>query len=664
MSAVSPARGSGRQLALAAVALSLICGSWFTYRVLTNHTSEVPPRTEPEVAAVPAPAVDTLPVTTSPASWGLPEAPPPRRPGEPAAKPADRVTFDDPFTAEVPPAPAPVVMGDDPPIDDIVKKEAPKYTTEKPKGETVVLTPVVVRIAGPREPDQVAAEIDRLVNAKLKDAKISASPQADDAEFLRRVYLDITGSVPPVAKTRAFLADTAADKRNKLIDELLASHEYGDHFSQYWHELLVKRDPENNGPIQTHDVYLKWLTRQFNQNRPWDQVVRTMLTAEGDQALAGETFFILANTENGQPAPEKIVGTAAALFLGTQLQCAECHVHPVVPTWKQQDFWGLAAFFGKTHAVRNTAAKNPTDILARITEGAGGPAPKKGATTTGTLPDGSIPIPDPRNQGKTIGAAKAKLFGDGYTPVAANVVNRAYAADWFVSAKNPYFPRAAVNRLWSVFFARGLINPLDDIRPDSRVSHLELLELLSEEMIASKYDVKHIIRCLCRSAAYQRSSHATAQNKNDEELYSHAAVKAMPPRVLFASLAVVTDNHVRSPRTDRGGKKGPPADGIGFFDTREYDESPTEYTNGVPQLLRVMNTHLPPACDAVALTLPKLGDRDKVIEHLYLLTLSRSPTPTEAARLSAFVAKHSDPVKGYSAAFWVLLHTAEFFNNH
>ena len=525
-----------------------------------------------------------------------------------------------------------------------------------------MLTPVVVRLAGPRDPDQVAAEIDRVIDAKLREAGIPASPRSDDAEFLRRVYLDLTGCVPPAAKARAFLADPAPDKRAKLIDELLAAHDYGEHFAHHWHELLVKRDPENNGPIQTHDVFVKWLTRQFNQNRPWDQIVRTMLTAEGDQALAGETFFILANCENGQPAPDKIVGTAAALFLGNQLQCAECHVHPIVPGWKQQDFWGLAAFFGKTHAVRSGTAKTPTDLLARITET--GPAnPKKGGTQ-GTLADGSIPIPDPRNEGKTIGAAKAKLFGDGFTAVPANTVNRAFAADWFVSPKNPFFPRAAVNRLWGGLFGRGLVNPLDDIRPDSRASHLEILELLSEEFVVSKFDIKHLIRCLCRSSAYQRSSRVTPQNKDDEVLYSHAAVKVIPPRALFAALAVVTDNHVRLPHADRGGRNGQSADGFGFFDTREYDESPTEYTNGVPQLLRLMNGQLPAACDAVAKALPKPGDRDATIEHLYLLTLSRAPSPAEARRLTAFVAKYPDPVKGYSAALWVLIHTAEFFNNH
>jgi hypothetical protein len=554
---------------------------------------------------------------------------------------------------------------DEPHIDDIVKKEAPNYAAEKRKGEIIVLKPVVVRATGPRTPDQIAAEIDRMVEARLKEAKIPASPQATDAEFLRRIYVDLTGCVPPIAKTREFLADPSPDKRNKLIDELLASHEYGDHFAHYWHELLVKRDPENNGPIQTRDVYMKWLTRQFNNNRPWDQVVRTMLTAEGDQALAGETFFILANTESGQPAPEKIVGTAAALFLGNQLQCAECHVHPIVPGWSQQDFWGLAAFFGKTHAVRNIAAKNPTDVMARITEGAA-PAPKgkKDATPNGTMANGTIAIPDPRNQGKTIGVARAKLFGEGFKPVAPASVNRGFAADWFVSAQNPFFPRASVNRLWSRFFARGLVNPLDDIKPDSRVSHLDLLELLAEEFLASKCDVKHMIRCMCRSAAYQRSSHALPQNKDDEELYSHAALKAIPPRALFASLVLITDGRVRAPSSDRGGKKGPPADGISFFDTREYDESPTEYTNGVPQLLRLMNTQLPPACDGVAQTLTKLGSREKAVEHLYLLALSRMPNPTEAERMSAFITKRSSPVKGYSDALWVLLQTAEFFNNH
>ncbi|HEX4607128.1 MAG TPA: DUF1549 domain-containing protein, partial [Urbifossiella sp.] len=589
-----------------------------------------------------------------------PGTPPPAEPTVTAyPEPPDEA----PAPAKLPP---PAGAGDEPAIDDIVKKEAPKYAAgEKAKGDVVVLTPVAARAGGARDPGRVAAEIDRILDARLAAAGTPASPPAAPAEFHRRAYLDITGCIPPVAKTRAFLGDISPDRQARLIEELLAAHDYGDHFAQYWHELLVKRDPENNGPIQTHDVYVKWLTRQFNQNRPWDQVVKTMLTAEGDQALAGETFFVLANSENGQPAPDKIVGTAAALFLGNQLQCAECHVHPVVSKWTQQDFWGLAAFFGRTRAVRNGAAKMPTEVLARIVDGGPAPAPKKGAAAMpGTLPDGSIAIPDPRTEGRVIGVARAKLFGDGFAPVPPNSVTRAFAADWFASARNPFFARAAVNRLWSVFFGRGLVNPLDDIRPDSRVSHLEVLELLAEEFAASGYDVKHLVRCLCRTAAYQRSSRTLPQNKDDDELYSHMAVKVIPPRTLFACLALVTNNQIRSPREDRGGKNGAPADGIGFYDTREYDESPTEYTNGVPQLLRLMNTQLPPACEAVARSLRGGGSRESVVEHLYLLALGRPPTPTEADRLGRFIGTQNDPVKGYAIALWVLLQTSEFFNNH
>ncbi len=217
---------------------------------------------------------------------------------------------------------------------------------------------------------------------------------------------------------------------------------------------MVKRDPDNNRLIKTPDVFIKWLTHRFNSDGPWDEIVRSMLTAKGDQSLAGETFFILANSDNGQPAANKIVGTASALFLGNQLMCAECHVHPMTSAWKQNDFWGLAAFFGRTLAVReNPAKKNVTNNAARIADAPLGKAVGKAATDTiSTLPDGSIPIPDPRNEGKFIGAARAKIL-DG-NAVTRSDVSRDYAAEWLTSPDNPYFARAAVNRLWAQFFGR------------------------------------------------------------------------------------------------------------------------------------------------------------------------------------------------------------------
>jgi hypothetical protein len=551
----------------------------------------------------------------------------------------------------------------DPELDRLVEKAVAREPV--PTGK-VNLDPIK-RKADRREPAAVAAALDAIIDGKLTEAKVPASPPADDAEFLRRVYLDLAGVIPTAAKTKAFIASKAPDKRARLVDELLADPQFGDHFAHYWHDLLVKREPENNAGIKTHAVFLRWLTHQFNINRPWDEIVRTMLTAQGDQALAGETFFILANSDNGRPAANKIVGTAAALFLGNQLMCAECHIHPSNKEWHQQDFWGLAAFFRKTRADR-PQSKNPNDFIARITdepEPAKPQAKGKGAVERpAELAGGAIAIPDPRNEGQFIGAARPAFLGGQFVDKAR--ANRKVAAEWFTAADNPFFARAAVNRLWSQYFGRGFVNPLDDIRPDSEAVHPEALQLLAEEMVDARFDVKHMIRCITATKAYQRSSRTTPANAEDHELYSHMPMKVLPPRVLFRSLAVATGEKLPVPGEDAAPtkKKDEPATGLGFFDAREYDESLSEYTYGVPQLLRLLNSKLPPACDAMAVVANRQGSRDKAIEHLYLVTLSRRPNQSEESRAARFIAQQPDVVKGYSMLAWALLSSAEFVNNH
>jgi hypothetical protein len=491
-----------------------------------------------------------------------------------------------------------------------------------------------------------------------------------DAEFIRRASLDITGVIPTASKVKAFLQSSDPEKRAKLVDELLSDSGYGEHAAHTWHDLLVKRDSDNNKTVKAQDVFVKWMTSSFNANKPWNDMVKAMLVAKGDQATVGETFFILANAENNQPAPNKIVGTAAALFLGTQLMCSECHIHPVTPEWTQQEFWGMAAFFGHTRAEREAAGKKNQNAIAKITDEAiGGAAKGKGKAANGkpaTQADGSIPIPDPRNDGKFIGSAKAKVL-DG-KPVSKSEVTRTTAADWIVSPKNPYFARAAVNRLWASFFATGFINPLDDIRPDSVATHPEALELLAEEFIASKFDLKHMIRVVARTEAYQRSSKTTKANEEDKELYSHMTMKVLSPRSMFKSLAIATGNQVSVPTDPLPGEKPAKQDtsagGLTFFDAREYDENPGEYTYGVPQLLRLMNSKLPPACDAFAKTAVKMGSQEKVLEHMYLTALSRNPTPFELQKMGSFVKQQGNAEKGYSAAMWILLNSAEFVNNH
>jgi hypothetical protein len=212
--------------------------------------------------------------------------------------------------------------------------------------------PSKIEAAGPvpATPQAVAAAIDQAIDRRLAEEKVPASPQADDATFLRRAYLDITGRIPSVDQALAFLDSTDPDKRRKLIDELLASPQYGQHFGNIWHDLIAPRQMKellNEQPIHT-DQLARWLADQFNQNRGWDAIVTDFLTAEGTPAEQPAMVFVLVNGNAvGRPEPRNLARSSARLFLGLrQLECAECHDAPS-SDWKQADFWGLAAFFGR-----------------------------------------------------------------------------------------------------------------------------------------------------------------------------------------------------------------------------------------------------------------------------------------------------------------------------
>src|SRR5262249_47388011 len=227
--------------------------------------------------------------------------------------------------------------------DDKGKKPAPDAPERKPEEPRKPREPA----RPPRDPAPTSTIIDAEVDRHPAAAKVPASPQADDADFLRRVPLDLTGRIPTYQQTVAFLDSKESDKRRKLIDELLDSPEYGEHLGTIWRNLIVGREtnPSGKGGGGT-DVFRPWLAEQFNNNRGWNEIVTDLLTAEGTARDNPATAFLLANAEDGRPRPNRVAGAAAALFLGVKLRCAECHNHPFAK-WKPGDFWGTAAFFGK-----------------------------------------------------------------------------------------------------------------------------------------------------------------------------------------------------------------------------------------------------------------------------------------------------------------------------
>jgi hypothetical protein len=539
----------------------------------------------------------------------------------------------------------------------------------------------VPRVA-PRRPSRDGAcalseVIDREIAWALEEAGLPASPPSGDAEFLRRAFLDLTGKVPTRQKCVSFLDDADPLKRARLIDELLASSNHGLYLARLWADLLVKRDFDTNRGLNP-GPFVTWLAERFNDGTGWDQIVRDLITATGPEASTPATFFVLANQDNRQPSPAKLVGAVGNLFMGIQIQCAECHQHPHTARWGQNDFWGMAAFFAHTRANRGQPQKGKkANGPAVITEAepAGGQAKapankKKKAAKRGPaiLAGLKIRVPDPNDPRKTVRIATGKFFESNQPAPAGRPPYRPHLASWLTATENRYFATAAVNRVWAHFFARGLVNPIEDINDQNKPTHPALLRKLAESFTASGYDLKYLMRAFCNSSAYQRTSRPLPGNKGDEGLYSHMPVKVLTARQLIDSLAVVTGQQVPRPRPGPAGRKGQGRVGgdplVRSFDTREYDDDATEFSYGIPQLLRLMNTGLTNASGQLARRLAsrRQGDHARAIEEIYLTALSRRPSPREAERMLAYVRKQANPGSGCADVMWALLNCAEFIS--
>jgi hypothetical protein len=522
--------------------------------------------------------------------------------------------------------------------------------------------------ASTRDPKPIAAAVDLELNKRLNQANTPTSPQADDGEFLRRVTLDIAGRIPTYDETITFLNSQDPDKRRQWIDQLLASSDYGLHFGTIWRNLLVPKDATKGSKAQP-DRFSPWLAEQFVQNRGWHEIVLDLLTFEGDIAQHPESAFIIANSEGFQPQADRLAAASARFFLGVQLQCAQCHNHPFAP-WKQTDFWSTAAFFSR---LRNTSQKGPPFVLTEEPAADPPEGGKKGAPVSPpTLLGAAIQIPS--STGSGAGRVVKAKFLSGEEPVldVHGPFRPAFAA-WITAAENPYFARAAVNRLWAHFFGRGLVNPVDNFHDGNPPSHPELLDLLANEFRASGYDLKHLIRCLCTSAAYQRTSRPLPQNEADDLLFSHMVVKVMSPEVFYDSLATAM---AAGPAIIKKGSKPAAAKGTPpYLESREQfvhsfaaQGEPAEagqYGYGIPQFLKLMNAEQFNKSTPMVERWVKEGTSpDKIVEGLYLAVLSRRPSVEEARLMSDYLAKRDRSANGYAGVFWILSNSSEFALNH
>jgi hypothetical protein len=520
----------------------------------------------------------------------------------------------------------------------------PEKKKETPRKERKTAAPQVKRpvpAAGSQiDAISLAKKVDEETQRLLTAEKMPVSPRSDDAEFLRRVHLDLVGVIPTAEKVKAFLDSTDPGKRAKAIDELLADPRFGKHLAETWASLMVQR--ENNNKKTNTAPLQSWLADHFNKNTPLDKTVFELLTSTGSEKENGAVAYFVGN-----PTVDKITDNVTRMFLGVQLQCAQCHNHPFTD-YKQAEYWGMAAFFTKvklTGGNAKNAAKKGESV--GITEVSGAVKGKK-------LPESAKIVP-------------AKFLHAEEPTMTKDEPARPVLAKWLTTPGNPYFARAMVNRFWFQLFARGIVNPVDDMHDDNEATHDALLNLLTDQFQASGCDVKYLVRAICNTETYQRTSRPTEGNADDKTLFSHRRVRVMTPEQLFDSFTVALGKAPDNVQPING-KKGPAATGrdnfITFFRIEDGADS-LEYQIGIPQALRLMNSaQLNATTQVITQAMEGTKTPAEVIERLFLRTLSRRPTPPEATRFTAHVSQAANPRTGYGDILWALLNSSEFTMNH
>lgn len=489
--------------------------------------------------------------------------------------------------------------------------------------------------------------IDRLVDAKLKKLGIVPSGMCSDADFLRRVYLDLIGTLPTAGEARAFLDDDRPDKRARLVEELLQRPEYADFWALKWADLL-RVDRQALGHKGAYNYY-RWIRRSFAENKPYDQFVRELLTAEGTlaEAPAGHLYEVVKDA--GQ-----LSSTLSQVLLGVRIECAQCHHHPF-DRWSQSDYYGMQAFFTQVGFKQSPqgpllgAFGNPVTRHPRTGE-------EIYAHPLGTENPSSSPEGD----------------------------RRRLLAAWMTSPQNPWLARNLVNRVWAHMLGRGLIEPVDDVRSTNPPTNPELLEELSRHFVEHDYDVHELIRTIAASRTYQLSTTPNETNEQDSQNYSRALFKRLDAEVLLDAVCQTTGVAEKFDGLPAGYRA------IQLWDSqvphyflklfgRPTRATPCECERtvepSVAQVLHILNSpqiqsklsHAAGRARELVRRFPSADQESNaaLIEELYLTFYSRYPTEDERAATLAYLAENGQHrQRAAEDVAWSLMNTVEFLFNH
>jgi hypothetical protein len=540
--------------------------------------------------------------------------------------------------------------------------------------------------------------INDKLEAQWKAEKVVPSRYADDYEFIRRVSLDLIGRIATPEEIKQFLKDPERKRRSMLIERLLASEDYPRHWANMWSNWLLTRSGAF-GRGEYHDEMNLWLKDQFASNTPYNKIIQSLLTAQGENTKHPEVNFLLAHVGDkvsGKDDPElvktdghfqmvPVTSRITKLFLGTQVQCAQCHDHPFYNNIKQKDFWGVNAFLRQVD--RKGTPPDPANgkMMAK-------PGPLELVDDTNVNEDGMIYF-EKRN-GAVLKTRATFLPGandergglvgsDG--KVAQGIERRAKLAEYVIN--HPMFPKEYVNRMWGVFFGKGFANPVDDFNDQNAPSNPELLDALSDSIKNYGYDQKELIRWICNSNAYSLSCVANSTNDatDREVLFSRMLLKSMSPEQLFESLLTATKAEAGENSKTKQEAKDKWLDAlIGDFGDDEGNE--VNFNGTIVQALMMMNgADINDAISredkgTVALLMKEhnisnaVNDKPAVmIRELFLATLNREPSAKEQATVLSKLRlvrpkleadDLSKPERKYQDLLWALVNSNEFLLNH
>ncbi len=503
--------------------------------------------------------------------------------------------------------------------------------------------------------------IDQLVIKQLKRLNLPPSPQSNDAEFIRRIYIDTIGTLPTPEETNAFLADRNSDKRNKLIEQILDRPEFIDYWTYKWSDLLLV-----NGALirpQAVKKYHEWIRGHVKKNTPWDQLVRELITAQGSSIENGATNFYAIHQD-----PESMTENVSQAFLGLSIECAKCHNHPL-EKWTNDQYYAMANFFSRVRAKGWGGSKSSGDGIRTLF-----------VATEGDLVQPLTGKPQP----------PTPLDGE---PIDINAPEdrRIDLANWLTSKENHFFSRSITNRVWANFFGVGLVESVDDMRESNPASNEELLVAASKHLVKNKFNLKSLMKVILQSAAYQRSSQPLPENKDEQRFYSRYYPRRMMAEVLLDSISQVTEvpdeftmYYAPNPQKTDFYPKGTKA--IQLYDSSvisyflktfgrnermitcecERTEEPT-----MVQVLHIsngdtINNKLKAKESRVSKLMKSRKSTAEQIADIYLICLSRKPTAQEETKLTKLIDETPKAEKRQviEDLFWGILSSREFLFNH